>query len=69
MVSFSTEPYLIFCIFMKKDLVKRKRLTEVGLTNKKNPEHIKKSSRKNTKIPNPFELFLVIQNLKYSPAN
>ena len=39
MVSFWTDPFLIFWIFMKKSLVKRKKFAKIVSNNKKNPEH------------------------------
>ena len=41
----------------KKKIVKRKKLTKIVSTNKKNPELIEKFSGKSTQISEPFELF------------
>ena len=41
----------------KKKIVKRKKLTKIVSTKKKNPEHIEKFSGKSTQISEPFEPF------------
>ena len=50
----------------QKTRVKRKRLGQIILTNKKNPEYFLKYSRKKTKISKPFAPFQTIQNLTFS---
>ena len=58
MVSFWTEPFLTFKIFLKKTFVKKKKFTKIVLNYNKKAKHILKCSRK--KVFSHFKAILAV---------